>query len=132
MPDPNEPACVNLREMLNRIGDKWSVLVIATLGEGPQRFGELKRAIDGISQRMLTQTLRQLERDGIVSRSVYPTIPPRVDYALTPLGMSSLRAIQSLAEWAVEHGEDVAAARARYDALHLDTVSAFSPRATRR
>src|SRR5215207_2908746 len=79
-------SCTTVREVLSRVGDKWSVLVIAMLGQGTRRFSELQRSIDGISQRMLTLTLRQIERDGLVERTVYPTIPPRVEYSLTPLG----------------------------------------------
>ena len=118
VPPPGEQqtsACVVVRDLLDRVGDKWSVLVIALLGEGGKRFSELKRNIDGISQRMLTLTLRQLERDGLVSRTVHATVPPRVDYALTPMGESVLEPILALMQWAAEHGTDVAAARARYD-----------------
>jgi DNA-binding HxlR family transcriptional regulator len=107
--------CVVVRELLDRVGDKWSVLVIALLGVQSHRFSELKRAIEGISQRMLTLTLRQLERDGLVSRTVYPTVPPRVDYALTPLGESVLEPLNAFIEWAQDHGTDVAEARRRYD-----------------
>src|SRR5665213_1087290 len=99
--------CVVVREVLDRVGDKWSVLVIALLGERGQRFSELKRSIDGISQRMLTLTLRQLEHDGLVLRTVYATVPPRVDYALTPLGTSILEPITALMRWATEHGSDI-------------------------
>src|SRR6476660_723183 len=107
--------CVVVREILDRVGDKWSVLVIALLGEHAHRFSELRRAIEGISQRMLTLTLRQLERDGLVSRTVHATVPPRVDYALTPLGESVLEPLTVLMRWAQEHGTDVAVARRRYD-----------------
>ena len=89
----NHSTCIVVREILDRVGDKWSVLVISLLGERGHRFGELRRAIEGISQRMLTLTLRQLERDGLVSRTVHATVPPRVDYALTPLGQSVLEPI---------------------------------------
>ncbi|HMD46824.1 MAG TPA: helix-turn-helix domain-containing protein [Acidimicrobiales bacterium] len=107
--------CVVVRELLDRVGDKWSVQVIALLGKHSHRFGELRTAIDGISQRMLTLTLRQLERDGLVSRTVHQTMPPRVDYALTPLGESVLEPLGQLIDWAREHGIDVAEARRRYD-----------------
>lgn len=117
MPDPHDPVCISVTEMLNRVGDKWTVLVIGALCDGSLRFSELRRKVEGISQRMLTRTLRELERDGLVSRTVYPTVPPRVDYALTPLGASSLTAIRSLADWASAHIEDVARARANYDAV---------------
>jgi DNA-binding HxlR family transcriptional regulator len=111
--------CVVVREILDRVGDKWSVLVIALLGERGQRFSELRRAIDGISQRMLTLTLRQLERDGLVSRTVHATVPPRVDYALTPLGESVLEPLKGLMCWAAQHGETIAEARQRYDEAQL-------------
>ena len=114
--DLNEHSdCVVVREILDRVGDKWSVLVIALLGVQGQRFSELRRAIDGISQRMLTLTLRQLERDGLVGRTVHATVPPRVDYALTPLGESVLEPITALTRWAQEHGTDIAEARRKYE-----------------
>jgi DNA-binding HxlR family transcriptional regulator len=115
--------CVVVREILDRVGDKWSVLVIALLGERGQRFSELRRAIEGISQRMLTLTLRQLERDGLVSRTVHATVPPRVDYALTPLGESVLEPLTALMGWAQEHGTDVAEARRQYEADHLEEAN---------
>jgi DNA-binding HxlR family transcriptional regulator len=118
VPEPGAPdhtECVVVREILDRIGDKWSVLVIALLGERGQRFSELKRSIDGISQRMLTLTLRQLEKDGLVSRTVHATVPPRVDYALTALGTSVLEPITALMLWARAHGTDVAEARRAYE-----------------
>ena len=113
--DPDHSECIVVREILDRVGDKWSVLVIALLGDRGQRFSELKRAIEGISQRMLTLTLRQLEHDGLVSRTVHATVPPRVDYALTPLGRSVLEPINALMVWAREHGTDIADARRRYE-----------------
>jgi DNA-binding HxlR family transcriptional regulator len=112
-------SCVVSRELLDRVGDKWSVFVIGLLGQGTHRFTELRREIEGISQRMLTLTLRQLERDGLVSRTVYPTVPPRVDYALTPLGETVLEPLDAFRRWAEEHGTDVAAARRRYDEAQL-------------
>lgn len=112
--------CVVVREILDRVGDKWSVLVISLLGERMHRFSELRRAIEGISQRMLTLTLRQLERDGLVSRTVHATVPPRVDYALTPLGQSVLEPLNGLMCWAAQHGTDIAEARVRYEAGHAD------------
>jgi DNA-binding HxlR family transcriptional regulator len=115
--------CVVVREILDRVGDKWSVLVIALLGERGQRFSELRRAIEGISQRMLTLTLRQLERDGLVSRTVHATVPPRVDYALTPLGESVLEPLTGLMVWAQAHGTDVAEARRQYEADHLEEAN---------
>jgi DNA-binding HxlR family transcriptional regulator len=104
-----------VREVLDRVGDKWSVLIVVLLGERSQRFSELHRAIEGISQRMLTLTLRVLERDGLVSRTVHPTVPPRVDYALTDLGRTLLGPLSALADWAYGHREHILAARARYD-----------------
>lgn len=104
-----------VREVLSRIGDKWSVLVVAVLKDGPMRFSELRRSIDGISQRMLTMTLRGLERDGLVRRTVTPTAPPRVDYELTELGRTLLDPIMSLADWADKNRAAIQAARERYD-----------------
>jgi DNA-binding HxlR family transcriptional regulator len=110
-----EDAC-EVRHLLDRIGDKWSLLVIALLGRGTRRFSELRREIDDISQRMLTLTLRHLERDGLVERTVYPVVPPRVEYRLAPLGATLLDTIQALVTWTTEHREEIAAARAAYDA----------------
>ncbi|WP_433246078.1 winged helix-turn-helix transcriptional regulator [Streptosporangium sp. CA-135522] len=114
-PYGHTPANCRAREILGRIGDKWSLYVIAQLSDGTKRFTALKREIDGISQRMLTVTLRGLERDGIVSRTMYPVMPPRVDYALTPLGRTLLEAVSFLTSWAEEHVEEIEATRARYD-----------------
>jgi len=108
--------CRAVSAVLNRIGDKWSVLIIQRLGEGPRRFNEIKRIIGGISQRMLTLTLRNLERDGLVSRTVTPTVPPRVDYALTDLGRDLLIPVSALGQWAIQHTPCIEAARARFDA----------------
>jgi len=107
--------CPAVREVLNRVGDKWSVLVVALLGGGPKRFSELRRAIEGISQRMLTLTLKGLERDGLVTRTVTPSIPPRVDYELTRLGKSLLKPITGLEKWAKTNREKIHAAQERYD-----------------
>ena len=101
--------------MLARIGDKWSVLVVSRLGNGQLRFNELRRAIGGISQRMLTLTLRGLERDGLITRTVYPTIPPRVDYALTALGRDLLNPVSALGTWAIRNQPKIARARERFD-----------------
>ena len=108
--------CLAMREILNRVGDKWSTLVIGTLGAGPMRFGELLRGIEGISQRMLTLTLRSLERDGLITRTVTPTIPPRVDYELTALGRTLLVPVMGLMDWARTHRDEMQAARAKFDA----------------
>jgi DNA-binding HxlR family transcriptional regulator len=113
-----------IREILERVGDKWSLQVIFHLGDGPQRFTSLKRSVDGVSQRMLTVTLRGLERDGIVSRTMYPVIPPRVEYALTPLGATLLDAAGTLVSWADAHLAEVDAARAAYDARAAAAVGA--------
>ncbi|RJL27175.1 winged helix-turn-helix transcriptional regulator [Bailinhaonella thermotolerans] len=104
-----------LRDVLDRVGDKWSALVMALLGQGPRRYSELHRAIEGISQRMLTLTLRGLERDGLVIRTVTPTTPPRVDYALTPAGRTLSIELASLIRWAELHREYVTESRRRYD-----------------
>src|SRR5882762_5204300 len=113
--DTDDPAC-EVRNILVRIADKWSLLVICLLADRVLRFGELRREIDGISQRMLTLTLRQLEREGLVTRTVFAVVPPRVDYQLTELGSTLLDTIQSLVAWAGEHGHEIADARAAYDA----------------
>ena len=105
-----------IRDILARIGDKWSLLVIATLHEGRLRFGELLGHIPGISQRMLTLTVRQLERDGIVTRTVYPEVPPRVEYELTDLGETLFVPARAIADWAVAHHDEIERARAEYDA----------------
>jgi len=111
------PANCRAREMLVRVADKWSMYVIHVLAEaGPLRFNELRRRVDGVSQRMLTVTLRGLERDGLVSRAMYPEMPPRVEYALTPLGATLRELVRGLIEWSGAHLAEVDAARARYDA----------------
>jgi DNA-binding HxlR family transcriptional regulator len=106
------------REILNRVGDKWSVMVIDRLGQGSHRFSELRRDIEGITGRMLTVTLRGLERDGLVSRTIHPMIPPRVDYELTPMGRTLLQTIEQLIDWADSHVAAIHAAQATYDAKH--------------
>jgi DNA-binding HxlR family transcriptional regulator len=110
--------------VLDRIGDKWSVYVIALLGNGTLRFTELRRAVEGISQRMLTVTLRALERDGLIERRIYAVIPPRVEYTLTPLGSSLLDVVGALVEWSNEHQPDVQRARTQYDAALRDSSAA--------
>ena len=112
------PMTCRAREVLQRVGDKWSVLVIDLLGQGTMRFSELHRAIDGITARMLTVTLRGLERDGIVTRTIHPVIPPRVEYALTPMGRTLLATIGQLVAWADSHLPEIEAARVAYDARH--------------
>ncbi len=121
VPDPSQqaaihgPICRSVAPVLNRVGDKWSMLIVMLLSDGAMRFMELKRAIDGISQRMLTLSLRNLERDGLVSRTVTPSIPPRVDYELTELGRSLREPVQALGAWAMAHIDCIRAAQDRYD-----------------
>ncbi|TDD07768.1 transcriptional regulator [Nonomuraea deserti] len=105
----------DVRHILDRVADKWSLLVIALLDRRTMRFTELRRAVDGVSQRMLTVTLRQLERDGLVHRTVYPVVPPRVEYELTPLGMSLHEVIKSLVIWTEEHQQEISTARSAFD-----------------
>ncbi len=107
--------CRAISEVLQRIGDKWSVLVVGQLADGPLRFSEIRRAIGSISQRMLTLTLRGLERDGLVTRTVHATVPPRVDYELTDLGRTLRDPIIALADWARRNRPRIAKARARFD-----------------
>ena len=107
--------CRTVTEILSRVGDKWSVQVVVQLGTGPKRFNELRRIVGGISQRMLTLTLRGLERDGLVTRTVYPTIPPRVDYQLTGLGCSLLNTVRGLGQWAIQNRDEILEARRRFD-----------------
>src|SRR6202521_4720499 len=108
--------CRAVSEVLARVGDKWTVLVVGELGDGPKRFNELRRALGSISQRMLTLTLRGLERDGLVTRTVFPTIPPRVDYELTRLGRSLLEPVSGLGTWARQNRAAIENARRRFDA----------------
>jgi DNA-binding HxlR family transcriptional regulator len=121
-PMPNE-ACMLARAVLTRIGDKWSVLVIALLGDSTKRFSEIKRMIAGISQRMLTLTLRGLERDGIVVRTVFPTVPPRVEYALTPLGRTLLKTVVELTTWANDNRREIERARSAFDTREAAQVA---------
>jgi DNA-binding HxlR family transcriptional regulator len=114
-PQPHQSDCRGVASVLARVGDKWSVLVIMMLRNGPKRFNELKREIGGISQRMLTLTLRGLERDGLVTRTVFPTIPPRVDYELTDLGRGLAKPVMALGEWAMAHRDKIEGARDRFD-----------------
>lgn len=107
--------CTAVSSVLSRVGDKWSVLVIMLLAGGPRRFNEIKRMIGGISQRMLTLTLRGLERDGLVTRTIFPTIPPRVDYELTELGQSLRKPVENLGNWVFNHLPQIHDARERFD-----------------
>ncbi|HKD21274.1 MAG TPA: helix-turn-helix domain-containing protein [Rhizomicrobium sp.] len=122
--------CRAVSAVLARIGDKWSVLVVSRLGAGPVRFNELKREIGGISQRMLTLTLRGLERDGLITRTIYASVPPRVDYALTPLGRSLLDPVSALGQWALTHRQQIADAQKRYDAKTEKASPIYARRAT--
>ena len=124
MQDPSSPTCRTISTLLSRIGDKWTVLVVQTLGQGPRRFNELRREIPSVSQRMLTLTLRNLERDGLVSRTVTPSIPPRVDYELTELGLSLQKPICGLATWAMDNVDTIHAAQARVDSARQQAEAA--------
>src|ERR1700732_3624091 len=118
IPPPNahlDSDCRGVASILARVGDKWSVFVIMLLGNGPRRFNEIKRMVGGISQRMLTLTLRGLERDGLVTRTIFPTIPPRVDYELTELGRGLSRPVIALGEWAKKHQDEIESARSHFD-----------------
>lgn len=112
----DSPDCRAVSDILARVGDKWTVLVVEILGRGPTRFSELRRLVGGISQKMLTTTLRQLERDGMVTRTVHATVPPRVDYELTPLGRELLVPVHALADWARANTGRIESARERFDA----------------
>lgn len=113
--DHRSTDCRAVSGVLARVGDKWSVLIIVMLGDGPKRFNEIKRAVGGISQRMLTLTLRGLERDGLVTRTIFPTIPPRVDYELTKMGRSLWSAVEPLGHWAQGHVKDIHKAQEKFD-----------------
>jgi len=116
---PDHPDC-GIRDVLDRVGDTWSVLVIVELANGTRRFKELQRAVDGISQRMLTLTVRRLERDGLVLRTVYPTVPAQVDYRLTDTGASLTHLVKALADWSLAHRDGIARSRRAYDETHPD------------
>ena len=119
--------CNAMGDILNRIGDKWSVMIVGYLKRKTMRFNELRHTIGGISQRMLTLTLRNLERDGLVTRTVYPEIPPRVEYELTPLGRTLTEPLDMLWNWAAEHQHEVAQARHDYDVAQGEPVEALPP-----
>jgi DNA-binding HxlR family transcriptional regulator len=119
--DPNIAECPS-RQALDRIADRWTILVVLALTDGPRRFTELARRIEGVSQKMLTQTLRALERDGLVTRTVHATVPPRVDYELTALGRTLHGPIAAVQQWATDHIPDVLAARDAYDARRAQPV----------
>ncbi|WP_007515739.1 MULTISPECIES: winged helix-turn-helix transcriptional regulator [Pseudofrankia] len=112
--DPYARGCPS-RDLLDRIGDKWTVLILGELSDGrPHRFAAIRNRIEGISEKMLTQTLRHLEQDGLVTRTVYPEVPPRVEYQLAALGVTLRAPLDALLQWSVAHAAEVAAARARY------------------
>lgn len=115
IPDTSSPDCRVLRSIVSRVGDKWTVLIVILLGDGPKRFNEIKRIVGGISQRMLTLTLRGLERDGLVTRTVYPTVPPQVEYKLTELGSTLWDAVEPLAAWANNHMAEIVTSRETFD-----------------
>jgi DNA-binding HxlR family transcriptional regulator len=119
------PSTCQASEVLGRVGDKWSLQVIFSLGEGTKRFTDLKRGIAGISQRMLTVTLRGLERDGLITRTMYPVMPPRVDYTLTAMGRTLQEAAATLIGWVHEHVGEIEAARSAYDARAEPDSEAF-------
>src|SRR6201981_3216653 len=115
--------CRAIRDVLARVGDKWSFLVVSRLGSGAMRFNELRRSIGGISQRMLTLTLRGLERDGLITRTVFPTVPPRVEYALTALGRDLLQPVSALGDWALRTQAKIARARDQFDSTEKRAVT---------
>jgi DNA-binding HxlR family transcriptional regulator len=115
LPDPGTEDCRALRSILALVGDKWTVLIVVLLADGPKRFNEIRRMVGGISQRMLTFTLRGLERDGLVTRTVFPTSPQRVDYELTELGSTLWEAVEPLSSWARTHVSEILAAREQFD-----------------
>ena len=115
LPDRNSEDCRDISSILALVGDKWTVLIVVLLGPGPKRFNEIKRMVGGISQRMLTFTLRGLERDGLVTRTVFPTTPTRVDYELTKLGSTLWEAVEPLSSWARAHVDEVLASRKGFD-----------------
>ena len=117
---PHTICCRSVAPILQRIGDKWSILIVMMLARGPQRFNELKRLVEGISQRMLTLNLRGLEREGLISRKIFPTIPPKVEYALTDLGQSLCIHVISLGQWAEENYDAIQAAREAFDARNSE------------
>jgi DNA-binding HxlR family transcriptional regulator len=114
LPGPRHD-CLRVGSILSLVGDKWTVMIVMVLRPGPRRFNDIKRTIGGISQQMLTRTLKSLERDGMVSRTVHPTVPPQVEYALTPLGHSLAGPVMQLGDWAGQHLLEIEGNRMRYD-----------------
>jgi DNA-binding HxlR family transcriptional regulator len=123
LPNPASEECRSLNSILAHVGDKWTVLIVVLLGNGPKRFNEIKRMVGGISQRMLTFTLRGLERDGLVTRTVFPTAPQRVDYELTTLGSTLWAAVEPLGSWARAHVDEILKSRERFDKKNASNVS---------
>lgn len=124
-PHPHaDPDCRAVSELLSRVGDKWTVLIVKALQPGPRRFNALKREVGGISQQMLTRSLKTLERDGMVARTVIATLPPQVEYALTPLGQSLAAPVMALADWTFAHLPQIHANRAAYDAVTAEAAQA--------
>jgi len=121
LPDPATADCLAVRSILALVADKWTVLIVGLLGDGPKRFNEIKRMVDGISQRMLTFTLRGLERDGLVTRTVFPTSPQRVEYELTKRGGGLWEAVEPLGLWARTHVNEILKARQQFDQKNLST-----------
>ncbi|WP_292059359.1 winged helix-turn-helix transcriptional regulator [Brevundimonas sp. UBA5936] len=109
------PDCTGVGDILSRVGDKWSVQIVVVLHRGPERFNSIKRHVPGISQQMLTSSLKGLERDGLVSRTVRHTTPPQVEYRLTPLGVSLSASVRQLAQWAIDRRAEIGASRDRFD-----------------
>lgn len=124
MPLPAHPGashdCRRVVSILSLVGDKWTVMIVMVLREGPRRFNDIKRTVGGISQQMLTRTLKALERDGMVTRTVYPTVPPQVEYGLTPLGHSLAEPVMRLGDWAGAHLDEIEGNRARYDVVKAE------------
>jgi DNA-binding HxlR family transcriptional regulator len=120
---PSEQDCKELVEVLARVGDKWTVMIVGALSYGPMRYNQLRHRIGAISQRMLTLTLKGLEQDGLVTRTLYPTIPPRVDYELTELGKTLRLSLKPLHAWATAHKGDIAEARLKFSAMKKRTTS---------
>ncbi|MFM0385699.1 winged helix-turn-helix transcriptional regulator [Paraburkholderia dipogonis] len=131
LPDPSRPDCRAVNSVLTRVGDKWTMLIVVLLSDGPKRFNEIKRTVGGISQRMLTLTLRSLERDGLVTRTVTPTMPPRVDYELTPLGRTLWGAVEPVCSWARTNVTNILASREAFDE-RSESVSHSEELGTRR
>ena len=132
LPTQASESCRAVSSVLARVGDKWSVLIIVLLGDGAKRFNEIKRTVGGISQRMLTFTLRGLERDGLVTRTVFPTTPQRVDYELTKLGSTLWEAVEPLSSWARDHVSEILTSRKQFDEGRRELTSVLTKPRLRR